>query len=310
MSKGIRFIEIGANLTDPIFNGVYRGVQAHTGDFKEMLQRTRNAGVEKIIVTAGTVKEAEEAIKLVNTYENLFMTVGCHPTRCKEFEKDPEGPDGYYQKLLNIAKSSDKVVAIGECGLDYDRLYFCPKATQLKYFERQFDLAEETGLPMFLHNRNTGNDFMDLIQKHRHRFKNGIMHSITCTMEEMERAVSLDLYLGINGCSLKTHENLEVAKKVPIEKLMLETDAPWCDIRPTHASYKHLNLSKEEELLYKPPTRKKEKFELGFMVKGRNEPCCIGQVLHVLASIRDENPEELAETIYKNTCEGFNLKHE
>ncbi|CAB4404963.1 unnamed protein product [Rhizophagus irregularis] len=149
-----------------------------------------------------------------------------------------------------------------------------------------------------------------LIQKHRHRFKNGIMHSITCTMEEMERAVSLDLYLGINGCSLKTHENLEVAKKVPIEKLMLETDAPWCDIRPTHASYKHLNLSKEEELLYKPPTRKKEKFELGFMVKGRNEPCCIGQVLHVLASIRDENPEELAETIYKNTCEGFNLKHE
>ncbi|CAG8567985.1 uncharacterized protein OCT59_008866 [Rhizophagus irregularis] len=129
-------------------------------------------------------------------------------------------------------------------------------------------------------------------------------------MEEMERAVSLDLYLGINGCSLKTHENLEVAKKVPIEKLMLETDAPWCDIRPTHASYKHLNLSKEEELLYKPPTRKKEKFELGFMVKGRNEPCCIGQVLHVLASIRDENPEELAETIYKNTCEGFNLKHE
>lgn len=54
----------------------------------------------------------------------MFMTVGCHPTRCKEFETDPGGPDGYYQKLLNIAKSSDKVVAIGECGLGKNDIYY------------------------------------------------------------------------------------------------------------------------------------------------------------------------------------------
>ncbi|RIA92009.1 hypothetical protein C1645_88876 [Glomus cerebriforme] len=308
--KGIRFIEIGANLTDPVFRGIYRGVQAHSDDFTQMLQRAKNAGIEKIMVTAGSANEARKALELVKNYDDLYMTVGCHPTRCKDFETDPGGPDEYYQKLLNIATNSefqDKVVAIGECGLDYDRLYFCPKETQLKYFERQFDLAEKTGLPMFLHNRNTGNDFMNLIQKHRHRFENGVMHSVTCAMEEMERAVSLGLYLGINGCSLKTQENLEVMKKVPIDKIMLETDAPWCDIRPTHASYKYLNLPEEKKLLYQSPTRKKEKFELGLMVKGRNEPCCIGQVLYVLASIRDMKPEELAEVIYENTRKVFKL---
>ncbi|CAI2179500.1 12980_t:CDS:2 [Funneliformis geosporum] len=165
MSKGIRFI--GANLTDSVFRGIYRGVQAHADDFAQVLHRGRDAGVEKIIVTAGTLSEAHEALELVKNYDDLYMTVGCHPTRCREFEQDPEGPDEYYQKLLNLAtsrESQDKIVAIGECGLDYDRLHFCPKEVQLKYFERQFDLAEKTGLPMFLHNRNTGNDFMDILQ--------------------------------------------------------------------------------------------------------------------------------------------------
>ncbi|CAI2179498.1 12979_t:CDS:2 [Funneliformis geosporum] len=144
-----------------------------------------------------------------------------------------------------------------------------------------------------------------LIQKHRHRFVNGVMHSMTCTMEEMKCAVSLGLYLGINGCSLKTQESLEVIKNAPIDKLMIETDAPWCDIRPTHASYKYLNLPEEKKLLYQPATRKKEKFSWNCMVKGRNEPCCIGQVLYIIASIRGVDPEELADTIYENTRKVF-----
>ncbi|RHZ86431.1 hypothetical protein Glove_51g74 [Diversispora epigaea] len=121
----------------------------------------------------------------------------------------------------------------------------------------------------------------------------------------MERIVSLGLYVGINGCSLKTKENLEVAKRIPEDRLMIETDAPWCDIRPTHASYSHLNLSKELMDLYRPPTRNKEKFQTGFMVKGRNEPCCIGQVLYILASIRGTDPITLVDKIYENTKEVF-----
>ncbi|RHZ86448.1 hypothetical protein Glove_51g75 [Diversispora epigaea] len=162
----MKFIEIGANLTDPIFRGIYRGRRVHEDDFSHMLQRTVKAGVEKIIVTAGCVKECNEALELTKNHDNFFSTVGCHPTRCSEFEEDPGGPDKYYQKLVDIVTSEsakDKVVAIGECGLDYDRFKFCPKEIQLKYFERQFQLSELTGLPMFLHNRNTGTDFIDIL---------------------------------------------------------------------------------------------------------------------------------------------------
>ncbi|KAF9159636.1 TatD DNase [Actinomortierella ambigua] len=305
-----RFIDIGINLTDSMFRGLYHGKQAHADDLALVLARATAAGVKKMIITAGTLSEAHEALKLANLNDGYYTTVGCHPTRCKEFEDHPEGPDAYFKGLEGVIQSHEsrgKVVAIGECGLDYDRLHFCPKEVQQKYFQRQFDLAESTRLPMFLHNRNTGNDFVEAVAKNRHRFTEGVVHSFTGTMEEMRELVALGLYIGINGCSLKTEENLQVAAAVPVEQLMIETDAPWCDIRPTHASYQHLTrlLTPERTDMWSPPSRKKEKFAEGSMVKGRNEPCTIGQVLLVLASIRGVDPNELAEQVWKNTCKVF-----
>ncbi|KAF9111527.1 TatD DNase [Mortierella sp. AM989] len=197
-----RLIDIGINLTDPMFRGLYHGKQVHANDLAQVLNRAKQAGVDRMIVTAGNVADCKEALELVRVHDGLFMTVGCHPTRCSEFESHSDGPEGYFNELkamLDNPEAKRKIVAIGECGLDYDRLHFCPKETQLKYFERQFELAEATGLPMFLHDRNTGSDFGKLISKHRSRFTNGVVHSFTGTLEEMQYYLDLGLYIGING---------------------------------------------------------------------------------------------------------------
>ncbi|KAF9099247.1 TatD DNase [Mortierella sp. GBA35] len=304
-----RLIDIGINLTDPMFRGLYHGKQAHADDLAQVLLRAKRAGVDRMIVTAGNLSDCKEALDLVKNHDGLFMTVGCHPTRCSEFESHADGPDGYFNILkayLDSPETKGKVVAIGECGLDYDRLHFCPKETQLKFFERQFDLAESTRLPMFLHNRNTGDDFGKVVTKHRSRFTHGVVHSFTGSVEEMQQYLDLGLYIGINGCSLKTEENLKVAVSVPLDRLMLETDGPWCDIRPTHASFKHMSkMTPEQQAMYNPPSKKKERFESGLMVKNRNESCTMGQVLHVMADLHGMEPDVLADIVYKNTTKVF-----
>ncbi|ETN09575.1 hypothetical protein, variant 3 [Phytophthora nicotianae INRA-310] len=227
----LKMIDIGANLTDPVFTGLYRGKQKHESDLTAILARAKTFGVDKIIVTGGNLEESHKALQLAKEKEGnglpqLFSTVGVHPTRCSEFEANGKDPDTYFAELLAVCEQGQKegkVVAIGECGLDYDRLEFCDKATQLKYFEKQFQLAELTKLPLFLHNRNTGGDFYDMISKNRSRFSNGVVHSFTGEKEEMLKLVELGLYIGVNGCSLKTAENLECVKAIPLERLMIET---------------------------------------------------------------------------------------
>ncbi|CAO3661568.1 unnamed protein product [Umbelopsis ramanniana] len=282
-----------------MFRGEYRGKRAHADDFGYVLERARKAGVERMIITGGSLSESVEALSLAETDPHLYTTVGCHPTQCDEFDNDKQGPDHYYEQLKNLIKShsqAQKIVAIGECGLD----------VQKKYFLRQFDLAEETGLPMFLHSRNTGNDFNDMIKANRTKFKYGVVHSFTGTVQEMQDLIAMDLHIGVNGCSMKTEENVEVVKAIPANRLVLETDAPWCDIRPTHASYKYWKDSSSDlKALYTPEGKKKEKFEMGLMVKSRNEPCTMGQVLHIVAAIRGVDANELAEQVWENTCDVF-----
>ncbi|CAH0550137.1 unnamed protein product [Brassicogethes aeneus] len=107
-------------------------------------------------------------------------------------------------------------------------------------------------------------------------------------------------YIGLNGCSLKTEDNLTTVKTLPKDKILIETDCPWCEIRPTHAGHKF--VSKENQCV---PTVKKEKWRADSMVKSRNEPNNIRQVLDVIASVRNEDPDELCDIIYENTVNLF-----
>ena len=98
-----------------------------------MLDRAFANHVEKIIITGTTLEDSKEVLEMAKNSDNLFITVGCHPTRCKEFEQSKTTPDDYFHGLVGLIKENDKkVLAIGECGLDYDRLHFCDKEVQKK----------------------------------------------------------------------------------------------------------------------------------------------------------------------------------
>ena len=134
-------------------------------------------------------------------------------------------------ELRKLAIESQKAgfgVAFGEFGLDYDRLFLTGKAQQLKYFEKQLDLAVELKFPLFLHSRAASEDFERLLSSRiPHLPKRGLVHSFTGTVEEMKQLVTMGLDIGVNGCSMKTEENLEVVKAIPLERLQIETDGPW-----------------------------------------------------------------------------------
>lgn len=135
------------------------------------------------------------------------------------------------EELRTLALESKKAgfaVAFGEIGLDYDRLFLSPKEPQLKYFGAQLDLAIDIQMPLFLHSRAASEDFERLVGDRLDKLpRGGLVHSFTGTMEEMNRLVALGLDIGVNGCSMKTEENLEVVKAIPLERLQIETDGPW-----------------------------------------------------------------------------------
>lgn len=288
-------IDIGANLTDDMFQGIYNGTVRHHSDMDAVLFRAREAGVTRIMVTAGTLTQSHEALELVRGHPMLVSTVGVHPTRCNELQGDM---DHHLDQLSDvITRGNGKVVAVGECGLDYDRTQFCDIETQQRGYEAQFKLAERHSLPMFLHNRNTGDDFVTITKRNRARFSTGVVHSFTGSMEEMESLVAMDLFIGINGCSLKTEDNLRVAAAVPSDRLMIETDSPYCEIRSTHAGYSKVRS--------RWPAKDKKKFEEGSCVKGRCEPCYLRQVLEVLSAVRGQSEEELCRSTFNNTVKVF-----
>ena len=290
----------------------------------------------------------------------IGCTVGVHPTRCQqEFvdnvltinnneknENDDDSPRpcsttiATQASILNELRSlaidglnDCAVVALGEFGLDYDRVEFSPKDIQQEFFKKQLETfafgssssaavaaagsdadantdtknqkknRNETinlvsSLPLFLHNRSVGRDLLEMLQEFSrtsNKKLRGVVHSFDDTIELANEFIDLGLYIGLNGCSFKTEENLKVVQNLPLTSILLETDCPYCEIKPTHAGFKYVSTTFEKKV--------EKKFVKGMMVKGRNEPNQIIQVAEVIAGVKNLPLEEVAEQCYQNSLQ-------
>ncbi|KAK5090736.1 hypothetical protein LTR05_000912 [Lithohypha guttulata] len=305
--RPLRYADVGINLGDPVFRGIYREKVAHEDDLGDVIQRALDIGCTKLMITGSNLVESKNAIDIAKQYPGIcFATVGVHPCSTQDFESYPGGSEKFMQDLRQLAldaKASGHAVAFGEIGLDWDRLFLSPKEIQLKYFEAQLDLAIELQLPLFLHMRNCNEEFTAIIKPRLDKLpKRGLVHSFTGTADEMHSLLELGFDIGVNGCSMKTEENIAVIKQIPMERLQIETDGPWCEIRPSHASSQYL---KDGPSI--PKAVKKERWQKEYMVKGRNEPATIPLVAHVVAKVKEATIEDVCEAAWENSVRMFGL---
>jgi TatD DNase family protein len=217
-------IDIGANLTNNAFRA----------DFDDVLARARATGIRRIVVTGTSLEASEGALELARRHPGeLYATAGVHPHHAKTCDDRTTGA------LARLA-SAPQVVALGECGLDYDR-DLSPRDAQRKWFEAQLELAASLGMPVFLHERAAHDDFVQIVARHRARLHNVVVHCFTGGERELSAYLDLDAHIGITGwiCDERRGQNLrELVPKIPASRLMIETDAPYLlprTMKPTPA---------------------------------------------------------------------------
>jgi TatD DNase family protein len=206
-------IDIGVNLAHDSFDA----------DRNQIIERAVSRGVRRLIVTGTSVTSSARAVELSTAHPGaLFATVGIHPHNATEF-------DGHSIAALRRLIDGPAIVAIGECGLDYYR-EFSPREQQIEAFESQLELAAETSLPVFLHQRDAHEPFVAAVRSVRPRLSGGVAHCFTGGPRELRDCLDLDLYIGVTGwvCDERRGRELRDAlPDLPLDRLLLETDAPY-----------------------------------------------------------------------------------
>lgn len=206
-------IDIGANL----------GHESFEHDLDAVLARARAAGVNRLVVTGASRAGSVRALELAKAHPGLlYATAGVHPHHAVECTAEAIAE-------LRALQAEPEVVAAGECGLDYHR-DFSPRPAQRSAFERQLELAAETGLPLFLHQRDAHGDFLAIMKDFEGRLGPVVVHCFTGTREECYDYLDRDWHVGITGwlCDERRGRHLrEFVKDIPANRLMVETDAPY-----------------------------------------------------------------------------------
>lgn len=258
-------IDIGANLAHDSFDD----------DREAVLARAAAAGVTRIVVTGSSDQSNRDAAALAKARPSvLYATAGMHPHHASEYT---EASDTLIRELAD----NGDIVAVGECGLDYFR-NFSPREAQLDAFKAQLEIAADTGLPVFLHQRDAHDDFVEVLEPMLPKLSRAIAHCFTGEHESLREYLAMGLYIGVTGwiCDERRGTHLrDIVSAVPDDRLMIETDAPYLlprTIRP------------------KPKSR-------------RNEPMYLPEVLRVVAQARDQSEDQVAASTTRNAVKFFNL---
>lgn len=258
-------IDIGANLTHDSFRD----------DLDDVLARAAAAGVGRMLVTGSDDQGNIDAAELAEAYPGrLFATAGVHPHHAADYT---DASDELIRSLL----MRTEVVAVGECGLDYFR-DLSPRDAQKEAFRSQLDIAADTGKPVFLHQRDAHDDFVEILEPALTKISRAVAHCFTGEGESMREYLGMGLWIGITGwiCDERRGAHLqEIVAEIPDNRLLIETDAPYLLPRT---------------LKPKPKSR-------------RCEPAHLTEVLRVVAEARGQSEQHVAEITTANAIEFFTL---
>ncbi len=237
-------------------------------DREAVLERARRAGVKQMICIGCGVDSSQSALRLAEQNEDIFVAVGIHP------HDAGTASDSDFLALQEIAKHP-KVVAIGEIGLDYFYMH-APKETQQQVFQRGLELAASLDRPFVIHSRDAEEDTVALLEAHaqKHRMQ-GVIHCFSGTQWFAERCLSLGLYLSIPGMITFVSSVKKVVRELPLERLLIETDAPYLAPAPFRGQ--------------------------------RNEPAYVRQTALALAELLRVPPHLVASTTTRNAQQLFRL---
>ena len=257
-------IDIGANLTSKKFRN----------DLDQVLASSQEAGLSQIVLTGSTESNSIESVEICKSHPGfLYTTAGIHPHNASDYDEDRT------RKKLQQLYELKCVVAVGECGLDFNR-DFSPRDQQRSCFESHIELAASSRLPMFLHERDAFDEFYEMMRESRDRISRAVVHCFTGSISNAKAYLDLDLHLGITGwiCDERRGKHLrDVVKEIPVDRLMVETDCPYLAPRD-----------------YRPRIN-------------RNEPKYLPYILETIAECRGESVEELAPKILQTTRAFFDI---
>ncbi|MGD2185812.1 MAG: TatD family hydrolase [Desulfobacterales bacterium] len=246
--------------------------KAYRKDCARVIERAFQSGVKRMMTVGVNLKTALRAVSLAETHPELYAAIGFHPHDAKQCH--PAALDG----MKKLAENP-KVRSWGEIGLDYNRMY-SPRKDQERWFIQQLEIAGELDFPMIFHERDSNGRFLDILKAHLQKEQTGVIHCFSGNSDELHQYLGMGLYIGITGIltlkSRGTHLR-QMVPQIPSDRLVVETDAPYLTPAPE-----------------KKHTR-------------RNEPAFVKSVLLKLAEVRREDPDQLAQIIWDNTCRLYNL---